>query len=133
MPLVAGREQDGAHGGGHAEAGGGDEATHDVHRVEDRQAAGDHTARRVDVQHHLLVRILALEEEELGDDDVGDVVVDLGAEEDDAVLQQAAEDVPVALAAVGGMKALGRSSRARSRTDMTCERVSGNRLLIWPR
>ena len=44
--------------------------------------------------------ILALQKQELGDDDVGDVVVDLGAEEDDAVLQQAAEDVPVALTAV---------------------------------
>ena len=71
-----------------------------LHRVVDREAARHHAAGAVDVEHDLLVGILALQEEKLGDDDVGDVVVDLGAEEDDAVLEQAAEDVPVALAAV---------------------------------
>ena len=71
-----------------------------LHGVVDREAARHHAAGAVDVEHDLLVGILALQEEKLGDDDVGDVVVDLGAEEDDAVLEQAAEDVPVALAAV---------------------------------
>ena len=55
---------------------------------------------RVDVELDVLVRVLALEEQELGDDDVRHVVVDGAAEEDDAVLQQPAEDVPGALAAV---------------------------------
>ena len=75
-------------------------AAHVLHRVEDREAARHHAARAVDVEHDLLVGILALQEQKLRDDDVGDVVVDLGPEEDDAVLQQAAEDVPVALPAV---------------------------------
>ena len=73
---------------------------HVLHRVVDREAARHHAAGAVDVEHDLLVGILALQKEKLGDDDVRDVVVDLGPEEDDPVLQQAAEDVPVALAAV---------------------------------
>ena len=40
-----------------------------------------------------LLRILALEVQELGGDQVGDVVVDLGAEEDDALPEQAVVDV----------------------------------------
>jgi hypothetical protein len=46
-------------------------------------------------------RILGVEEQELRDDHVRDVVFDLAAEEHDAVLEQAREHVPAALAAVG--------------------------------
>jgi hypothetical protein len=42
------------------------------------------------------------QEEQLGDDEVGHVVVDGGAEEDDAVLEQPRVDVEGPLAAVGG-------------------------------
>ena len=37
--------------------------------------------------------VFRLQEQQLGDDGIGHVVVDLRAEEDDAVLQQAAVDV----------------------------------------
>ena len=48
---------------------------------------------RVDVEPDVLLGILALEVEQLRGDEVGDVVVDLAAEEHDAVLEQAVEDV----------------------------------------
>ena len=56
---------------------------------------------RVDVEVDVLLRVLGLEEQQLGDDQVGDVVVDRRAEEDDAVLEQARVDVVGALAAAG--------------------------------
>jgi hypothetical protein len=64
------------------------------------QPARDHAARTIDVEHDLFVGILALEEEKLSDDDIRDVVVDLSPKEDDPVLQEPTEDVPVAFAAV---------------------------------
>jgi hypothetical protein len=41
--------------------------------------------------------------QELGHDEVGDLVVDRRAEEDDALVQQAREDVELALAAGGAL------------------------------
>ena len=78
--------------GGLAEADGAHLALHELHGVVDREEAGDLATRRVDVDRDVLVGILALQVEELRDHDVGDHVVDRGAEEDDAVLQQAVED-----------------------------------------
>ena len=59
--------------------------------------------------------ILGLEEEELGDDQVGDVVVDRRPEEDDAVLEEAGVDVVGALAATGLLDDDGDKIHARSR------------------
>ena len=55
--------------------------------------ARDAAAGRVDVQVDVGLGVLRLQEQQLGDDRVGHFVVDLRAEEDDAVLQQAAVDV----------------------------------------
>jgi len=41
--------------------------------------------------------------QQLGDDEVGDLVFDRGAEEDDALVEQAREDVELALAAGGAL------------------------------
>jgi hypothetical protein len=49
------------------------------------------------------LRVLVVEEEELGNDCIGDLVVNGGAEEDDAVAQQAGIDVVYALAAVAAL------------------------------
>src|SRR5206468_11456111 len=56
----------------------------------------------VDVERDLLVGILRLQEQQLGDDEVGDLVVDRSADEDDALLQQPGVDVegPLATARV---------------------------------
>ena len=95
-----------------------------LHGVEDRETAVNDAAGRVDVEHHLFVRVLALEEEKLRDDDVGDVIVDLGSEEHDAIFEEAAEDVPVALAAVGGLHDGGvRNERVRRISLLSLENV----------
>ena len=57
--------------------------------------------------------ILCLEEEELGDDQVGHVVLDGVAQEDDAVLEQAAVDVVGALAAAAALDDHRHEHRAR--------------------
>ena len=75
----------------------------ELHRVVDREQAGDLATRRVDVQRDVLVRVLALEVEQLRHDQVGDVLVDRGAEQDDALLEELAQQAGGALAAVGGL------------------------------
>src|SRR3990172_1160685 len=55
----------------------------------------------VDVEVDVLVRVLRLEEQELRDHEVGDVVLDRAADEDDPVLQEPGVDVVGALAAAG--------------------------------
>src|SRR5450432_3198487 len=100
LALRARREEEGAHRGRLAHAERRDVGPHVLHGVVDRHARRHHAARRVDVQHDVLVRVLTLEEQELRDDDVRDLIVDARAEEDDAVLEEAREDVPAALAPV---------------------------------
>ena len=73
----------------------------ELHRVVDREPVVDRAARRVDVDRDVLVRVLGLEVEELGDDQVRDLVVDGRAEEDDPLVEQARVDVERALAARG--------------------------------
>ena len=73
----------------------------ELHRVVDRQAGADAAARRVDVQRDVLVGVLALEEQQLRDDEVGRLVVHRADQEDHALAQQAAVDVVSAFAAAG--------------------------------
>ena len=73
----------------------------ELHRVVNRQPGRNRPARAVDVEQDVLVGILGLEEQHLRDDQIGDLVVDRRADEDDAVLQQPRKDVVGALAAVG--------------------------------
>src|SRR5262249_27051643 len=58
--------------------------------------------RRVDVEADVRVRILGLEEEQLGDDQVGRRLAHLRAEEDDPLAQEPREDVERALEAAVG-------------------------------
>ena len=60
-----------------------------LHRVVDRHARVGGAAGRVDVQRDVALGIVRLEQEELGDDQVRDLVVDLAPEEDDPVAEQA--------------------------------------------
>ena len=73
----------------------------ELHRVVDRQARVDRAARRVDVERDVLLGVLGLEVQQLRDDQVGDLVVDGRAEEDDPLVEQAAVDVERTLAARG--------------------------------
>ncbi len=88
----AGGEQELAHRGGETEAHRGDVAADELHRVVDRHAGGDRTTGAVDVEPDVLARVLALQVQQLRADLVGDVVVDVGAQHDHPVLEQAVED-----------------------------------------
>lgn len=59
------------------------------------------TTGGVDVHVDGLGRVLGLEEEELGDDDVGGVVGDGAVDADDALFQEAGKDVVSSLASGG--------------------------------
>ena len=97
--LGTGGEQDGAHGGGDADAVGVHVAGEKLHGVIDGEASGDGAAGGIDIDVDVLFWVLHLQEQELGDDGVGDEVIDGGANEDDAVLQQARVNVKGAFAA----------------------------------
>ena len=89
----AGGEQELAHRGGEAEADGGDVAADELHRVVDRHARRDRTTGAVDVQPNVEVGVFTFQVQQLGADLIGDVVVDVGAEHDHAVLEQPVEHV----------------------------------------
>ena len=65
----------------------------ELHRVVDRQAGVDRAARTVDVDRDVLARVVGLEMEQLGHDQVGDLVVDRRAQEDDPLAEQMRVDV----------------------------------------
>src|SRR5439155_3993431 len=89
-----------------------------------RHARRDEAAGRVDVQVDVPLRVVRIEEQELRDDDVRDFVVDLGAQEHDAVHEQPAEDVIGALAAAGALDNVGRVNLVPGHADSTvdCDR-----------
>ena len=100
--ALAGRaagEQQRAHAHRDAEADRLHVGLDELHRVVDREAGIDDAAGRVDVERDVLVGVLALEVQQLCDDEVGDLVVDGRADEDDALVEQARVDVERALAA----------------------------------
>jgi hypothetical protein len=99
MTREFGGEQESAHRGGQARAQGRDVRLDEVHRVEDREAGRYRTTRRVNVERDVLVGILALQEQHLGDDQVGHLVVDRTDEENHALLEQARVNIVRALAA----------------------------------
>ena len=122
LPLVAPRglvDQDPAGGQGEALARGSaaqeqrphrhrdpvtdrrDVGADELHRVVDRQAVVDGATWRVDVQVDVLVGVVGLEVDQLRDDQVGGYLVDLAAEEHDAIVEQARVDVERALTAGG--------------------------------
>ena len=70
-----------------------------MHRVVNRQARGHDAARRIDVKRDFLLRIVGLEKQQLRDDQRGRDVVDRPDHEDDALTQQAGENVERAFAA----------------------------------
>jgi hypothetical protein len=72
-----------------------------LHGVVDRHPRRHRPARRVDVEVDVLVGVVGLQEEHLGDHEVGQVVLDEGRQEDDPLLEEPGEDVERALATRG--------------------------------
>ncbi len=92
-------QQHGPHRGGQADADGADVGLDELHGVVDREAGAHGTARGIDVQRDVLVRIIGLEEQQLGDDQIRHVILDRPDDEDHPFLQQARVDVVGTLAA----------------------------------
>ena len=101
----AGREQELPHRGGEPERDGRDIRLHEPHGVVDRETGGHRAAGGIDVEVNVAVRVLRVEQQHLRADRVGVLVLDFGAQEDDALLEQPLVDVVVepgrAAAAVG--------------------------------
>ena len=93
LPGGTGAEEELAHRGAETHADCSDLGAHELHGVVDGHASGHRSTRGVDVEPNWLVGILGLEKQHLGDQEVGNVVVDIGAEKDDAVLEETVEDV----------------------------------------
>jgi hypothetical protein len=92
-------QQDRAHRGGHAGADRRDVGLDQLHGVVDRQSGRHAAARAVDVHVDIFIGVFALQEQQLGDHEVGQVVVDRAADEDDPLLEQPRIDVEGPLAA----------------------------------
>ena len=75
-----------------------DRRAYELHGVVDGEHRRDRSTRGVDVQADGELGVLRGQVEQLGDDRVGDAVVDLGAEVDDALGQQPGVEVEGALA-----------------------------------
>ena len=89
LALGARRKQDGRGRRRLAEAHGLHVGLDVVHRVVDRRHRGHRPTRRIDVHHHVAVRVEAFQHEQLRHDVVRRRVVDLHTHEDDAVVEQA--------------------------------------------
>src|SRR5439155_8533936 len=101
LTLSAAGENQRGGAGRHPGAERADRRMDVAHRVVDGQSRRQRAARAVDVDADLLVGILAVEEEQLRDNQIGDIVIDLGAKEDDAIAKQPGIDVIRSLAAGG--------------------------------
>src|SRR5947208_4086232 len=64
-----------------------------LHSIVDSQASINHSTRRIDIQINILGCILTLEEKQLCYSEVGNIIIDWRANEDDAFLEQARIDV----------------------------------------
>src|SRR5260370_11888 len=65
-----------------------------THGVVDRKSRRERATRAVDVDADFLVRVLAVEEQQLRDHEVREVVVDLAAKENDPISQQSRAGAP---------------------------------------
>ena len=99
LPLAPPASKMRAHARRLTDADRADIGLDELHRVVDGQARRHDTTGRIDVQVNVLVRILGLEEQQLGDHEIGHVILDRTDNEDDALLQQPRVDVVSAFAA----------------------------------
>ena len=54
---------------------------------------GDHAPRGIDIEMDILVRVFGFQEEHLGDDQIGHIVIDGRPEKDDSVFQKTGIDI----------------------------------------
>src|ERR1700676_3496882 len=86
-------KENGGDGGGLSDAGGNDVGLHELHGVIDSESGSDGAARRIDIELDIALGIFGLEEEHLCGSEVGDVIVDRRANEDDVLFEEPRVDV----------------------------------------
>lgn len=64
-----------------------------MHSVINGQSGTDTSPRRVNVESNVFFGIVVGKVEELSDENVGDLVVDVGAEEENAIFEETGDDV----------------------------------------
>ena len=84
-----------------AEADGGEVRFDVLHRVVDGEEGVDVASGRVDVETDVPIRVLGLQVQQLGTNQVGDGIVDRRTNENDVLLEQAGLQVEGPLPAVG--------------------------------
>mmetsp|Transcript_41241 Transcript_41241/g.62515 ORF Transcript_41241/g.62515 Transcript_41241/m.62515 type:complete len:172 (-) Transcript_41241:205-720(-) len=84
---------EGSHGGGKAEVDGDNLALDVLHAIVNGKTGDNASSRTVDVQVDRLVLILAVQVEHHANDLVGELVVDLASDEDDALSVQTVVNV----------------------------------------
>ena len=107
LALRAPDQDQGGRARRHPGAQGADGRMDIAHGVVDRESRRERATRTVDVDADLFVGILAVEEQQLRDHQVGEVVIDLAAKKDNPVSQQARIDVVGALTTGGGLDDVG--------------------------
>ena len=107
LALGAGREQEGPHAGRHTDADGGYITLDVLHGIIDGHTIGDGAAGAVDIELNVLIRVLGLQVQQLGYHQAGGSGIDLLAQEDDAVVEQAGENVVGPLAPIGLLHYIG--------------------------
>ena len=113
LALGAGRQQVLPHGGGQPRGHGGDVGLDVLHGVVDGHAGGHRAAGAVDVEVDVPLGILGGQQQHLGADGVGVVITHLGAEPDDALLEEAVVDgVGQPQTRASGVGCLGRCDRS---------------------
>ena len=99
--LGAGAQKNGAHAGGLTDANRGHGAAHVLDRVIDGHAGRHGSAGAVNVHLDVLVGILRFQIKKLGNHQAGSCIVHLFAQEDDAVVEQAGENIIGTLTPIG--------------------------------
>ena len=88
-----GRQEDGPHTCGLPDTDRRDRSLQVLDSVVDRQSTGDDAAGGVDIEKDILLRIFRVKKEELGNNQVGKVIINLAAQKNNAILQQTGVDV----------------------------------------
>ncbi len=88
LALGPGGQQEGPHGGRHADADGGHVALDILHGIVDGHARRDGAAGAVDIELDILIRVLGLQVQQLGNHQRGGGVVDLLGQHDNPVVRK---------------------------------------------
>src|SRR5690606_35427648 len=101
LALGSGSQQKCTHAGGQPYTNGGNIGTDVLDSVVDCHAGGDRAPGAVDVEKNVLVGVFCLQKQQLGNDQVGHIVVDGTAQEYNPVLEQPGKNVISPFSAFG--------------------------------